>query len=80
MNIQLSPTPLLLYKTHRILREHLLKVSKHSSPVTALHCNKIVFTVLVIELMRLNGLLTLFEETKLLSCSEKFHDSKLVQY
>lgn len=52
------------YKALRILKEHLLKVSKHSSPVTDLICNKIVFTVSVPELMRLNGWLSLYVEMK----------------
>lgn len=52
------------YKALRILKEHLLKVSKHSSPVTDLLCNKIVFTVSVPELMRLNGWLSLYVEMK----------------
>lgn len=42
-------------KAIRILRERLLKVSKHTAPVTALCCNKTVFTVSGPELMRLNG-------------------------
>lgn len=63
-------SPLLCCKALRILREHLLKVSKHSSPITALCCNKTVFTVSFPELMRRHGLLTLSEQMKHLSCSE----------
>jgi len=63
-------SPCLSCKALRILKERLLKVSKHSSRVTVLCCNKIVFTVSAPELMRLNGLLTLYAEMKHLSCSE----------
>lgn len=63
-------SPCFSYKALRILRERLLKVSKHTSPVTVLRCNKTVFTVSVPELMTLNGWLSLSAEMKQISCSE----------
>lgn len=56
-------------KALKILRERLLKASKHSSTVTFLCSNKTVFTVLVPELKRLNDRLSSCVEMKQISCT-----------
>lgn len=69
-SIQPSPLPVSPIKPSGFFKRAFIKVSKHSSQLTALCCNKTVFTVSVPELMRLNGWRSLSAETKQISCSE----------
>lgn len=64
-------SPCFSYKALGILRERLLKASKHTSRVTALCRNKTVFTESDPELMRLNGWLTSSAEEKKMNRSAK---------